>query len=60
MTSFKIYRKKFIGADFVKSVTTPEAVVDAPPAGDKADYVVTAVDECGLESEQSEKVTIGG
>ena len=59
MASFKVYRKKFIGADFVKSVEKPEAVVDAPPAGEKADYVVTAVDECGLESEQSDKITIG-
>ena len=59
MTAFKVYRKKFIGSDFVKSVPTPEATVDAPPAGETADYVVTAVDECGLESEQSVKVSVG-
>ena len=59
MTAFKIYRKKFLGSEFVKSVNVPEAVVDAPPAGETADYVVTAIDECGLESEQSDKVTVG-
>ena len=60
MTAFKIYRKKFLGAEFVESVQTPEAAVAAPPAGESADYVVTAVDEQGLESEPSEKVTVQG
>lgn len=60
MKEFKIYRKKFLGVEFVKSVKMPEATVPAPPVGLTADYVVTAIDECGLESEQSDKVTIGG
>ncbi|MBO7684138.1 MAG: fibronectin type III domain-containing protein, partial [Kiritimatiellae bacterium] len=60
MTAFKVYRSKLMGDELVKTVKTPEATVEAPPAGESADYVVTAVDECGLESEQSEKVTIGG
>ena len=60
MTAFKVYRKKFLGKDFMKSVKSPEANVEAPPAGETADYVVTAVDECGLESEPSDKVTVQG
>ena len=60
MSEFRIYRKKLFGSEFVKSSKAPEATVEAPPAGESAEYVVTAVDECGLESEQSEKVTIGG
>ena len=59
MTAFKVYRKKFLGSDFLVSVKTPEAIVPAPAAGETVDVVVTAVDECGLESGQSEKVTIG-
>ncbi len=59
MTAFKVYRKKFLGSDFLASVKTPEALVPAPAAGETVDIVVTAVDECGLESEQSDKVTIG-
>lgn len=58
MTAFMVYRKKFIGLDFVKRVESPEATVDVPPDGESADYVVTAVDECGLESEPSDKVTV--
>ena len=60
MVEFRVYRKKLFGSELVKSSKSPEATVDAPPAGESADYVVTAVDECGLESEQSEKITIGG
>ena len=60
MVEFRVYRKKLFGSEFVKSSKSPGATVDAPPAGESVDYVVTAVDECGLESEQSEKVTIGG
>jgi fibronectin type 3 domain-containing protein len=60
MTTFKVYRKKFLGREFVKSVNAPEAVVDAPGAGETVDYVVTAVDECGLESEACDKVTVQG
>ena len=59
MTGFKVYRKKFLGADFLASVKTPEAVVPAPVQGETTDIVVTAIDECGLESEQSAKLTIG-
>ncbi len=59
MTEFKIYRKKFIGSELIKSVKTCEATVDAPAQGEKIDIVVTAVDELGLESEQSEKVSVG-
>ncbi len=60
MTAFKVYRKKFLGRDFVKSVNAPEAAVDAPAAGATEDYVVTAIDECGLESGASDKVTVQG
>ena len=59
MTEFRIYRKKFMGSDLVKTVKTCEATIDAPPAGETADIVVTAVDECGLESLQSDSVRIG-
>ena len=59
MTEFRIYRKKFMGSDLVKTIKTKEVTVDAPPAGETEDMVVTAVDECGLESVQSEKVRIG-
>ena len=59
MTAFKVYRSKFMGDEFVKTVQAPEATVEAPPAGETADYVVTAVDECGLESGKSGKVTVG-
>ena len=59
MVAFKVYRKKFLGKEFVKSVKSPEADVEAPAAGTTEDYVVTAVDECGLESEPSEKVVVG-
>lgn len=59
MTEFRIYRKKFMGSDLVKTVKAKEATVGAPPAGETEDIVVTAVDECGLESVQSEKVRIG-
>ena len=48
-----------MGDEFVKTVQAPEATVEAPPTGETADYVVTAVDECGLESGKSEKVTVG-
>ncbi len=59
MTAFKIYRKKFIGSELIKSVKTCEATIDAPPQGETIDIVVTAVDECGLESEHSEKENVG-
>ncbi|MBQ3343496.1 MAG: fibronectin type III domain-containing protein, partial [Kiritimatiellae bacterium] len=59
MTAFKVYRSKLMGDELVKTVKTPEATVEAPPAGETADYVVTAVDECGLESGKSGKVTVG-
>lgn len=59
MTEFRIYRKKFMGSDLVKTIKTKEVTIDAPPAGETEDMVVTAVDECGLESVQSEKVRIG-
>ena len=59
MTAFKVYRKKFMGLEPVATVEKPEAAVEPPPAGEKFDVVVTAVDECGLESVPSEKVTVG-
>ena len=59
MTAFKVYRSKLMGDELVKTVKAPEAAVEAPPAGETADYVVTAVDECGLESGKSGKVTVG-
>ena len=60
MKSFNVYRKKFVGLELIKSVEGPEATLAAPPAGEKFDIVVTAVDERGLESEPSEKATVGG
>ena len=59
MTAFKVYRSKLMGDELVKTVKAPEAAVEAPPPGETADYVVTAVDECGLESGKSGKVTVG-
>ena len=59
MAAFKVYRSKLMGDELVKTVQALEATVEAPPTGETADYVVTAVDECGLESGKSEKVTVG-
>lgn len=59
MSAFRVYRKKFMGTDFLAAVKECEAVVPAPMAGETMDVVVTCVDECELESEQSAKLTIG-
>ena len=59
MTAFNVYRKKFMGLEPVATAEKPEAVIDPPPAGETFDVVVTAVDECGLESEPSAKATVG-
>ena len=59
MTEFRIYREKFIGRDLVKTVKTNETTINAAPMGESMDIVVTAVDECGLESLPSDKVAVG-
>lgn len=56
--SFNVYRRVFGRNELIKRVNEPEAVVPAPSAGRPEDIFVTSIDECGLESLPSEKVTI--
>ena len=59
MTGYRIYRKKFIGSDMIAEGKEPAFVLTSDQIGEKGiDVVVTALDECGLESEQSEKLTV--
>ena len=58
LKEFKVYRKKFMGQELLATVAEPPAQIAAPPAGEKIDIFVTAIDERGLESKQSEKITI--
>lgn len=59
MTEYRVYRKKFIGSDLLDKVTKPEAVIPFATVGEGIDIVVTELDEQGLESEQSEKLSVG-
>ena len=59
MTEYRVYRKKFVGRDLLDKVTKPEAVVSSATVGEGMDIVVTELDEQGLESEPSEKLSIG-
>ena len=56
--TFNVYRRVFGRNELIKRVNEPEAVVPAPSAGRPEDIFVTSIDECGLESLPSEKVTI--
>ena len=59
MTGYKIYRKKFVGRDFIAESKEPAFVLSADVVGaDGIDVVVTALDECGLESEPSAKLAV--
>ena len=59
MTAYKIYRKKFFGQELLATVEEPRAIIPALPPGDTIDVFATAIDERGLESKPSEKITIG-
>ena len=58
MTQFRVYRKKFFGSDLLVEDKVPSVELPAAAVGEGIDIVATAVDECGLESEQSEKLAI--
>ena len=60
LKEFKVYRKKFMGKELLATVAEPAAKIAAPPGGDKIDVFATAIDERGLESKPSEKLTIIG
>ena len=60
MKEFKVYRKKFMGQELIATVAEPPAKIAAPPAGDKIDVFATAIDERGLESKPSERLSIIG
>lgn len=60
MTGYKLYIKKLIGSEFVAESKAPSFDLAATKAGEKGvDVVVTAIDECGLESEPSAKLSVG-
>ena len=56
--SFNVYRRNLGRNEMVRSTSEPEVVVPAPMPGKTEDFVATSVDESGLESLPSEKVTI--
>lgn len=59
MTGYRIYRKKFIGRDFIAESKEPAFVLSADVVGaEGVDVVVSALDECGLESEPSAKLAV--
>ncbi|MBR1870216.1 MAG: hypothetical protein IJ802_00110 [Kiritimatiellae bacterium] len=57
-SEYKIYKKKFVGTDFIMAVKNTEA--ELPPEIEGGiDVVVTTIDKCNLESKASEKVRVG-
>lgn len=59
MTEYRVYRKKFVGRDLLDKVSGPEALIPSATVGEGIDVVVTELDEQGLESEPSEKLSVG-
>ena len=60
MTEFRVYRKKFIGLgmDLLEKTTAHSVLLAPAVTAEGVDIVVTAVDECGLESKPSDVFTI--
>jgi fibronectin type 3 domain-containing protein len=57
---YNLYEKSFFGAQKIGSVKRPEAQLSDLTPGKKSTYVITAVDDDGLESDPGEPITVTG
>ena len=60
IVSYNVFEKGFLGLTKIGTVKEPRFIKVGPKPGKSKDYVVTAVDRDGLESDRSKPITIFG
>ena len=60
IVSYNVFEKGFFGLTKIGTVKEPRFIKAGPKPGKSKDYLVTAVDRDGLESEQSTPITVFG